>query len=53
MRKENILGSIETGKLADFVVLDKNLFEVDKYEIKNVMPSAVVMDGKVIRGNLP
>ena len=24
-----------------------------KYEIKNVMPSAVVMDGKVIRGNLP
>ncbi|NQY07889.1 MAG: amidohydrolase [Flavobacteriales bacterium] len=53
LRKENILGSIETGKLADFVVLDKNLFEVDKYEIKNVMPSAVVMDGKVIRGNLP
>jgi len=29
MRKENEFGSIEKGKSADMVVLDRNLFEID------------------------
>ena len=47
------LGSIEKGKLADFVILNKNLFEVDPYEISKLKPSAVVMEGKVIQGSFP
>ena len=53
LRLENKLGSIEEGKLADFVVLNKNIFEVDPHEIWKLKPSAVVMEGKVIQGALP
>jgi predicted amidohydrolase YtcJ len=53
LRMEDKLGSIEEGKLADFVVLDKDLFEIDRYEIWKVKPSAVVMEGEVIQGSLP
>ena len=53
LRQEDRLGSIEAGKLADFVILDENLFEVDPYEISKIKPSAVVMEGKVIQGAFP
>jgi hypothetical protein len=53
LRLEDKLGSIEKGKLADFVILDKNLFDVDPYEIWKLKPSAVVMEGEVIQGSFP
>ncbi len=51
LRMENELGSIEKGKLADFVVLNKNLFDVDPYDIVKLKPSAVVMAGKLMQGS--
>ncbi len=51
LRMENQLGSIEVGKLADLVVLDRNLFEVDRYEIHTVRPEAVFMEGEIISGS--
>lgn len=53
LRLEEQLGSIEKGKLADFVILNKNLFNVDTYEISKLKPLAVVMEGKVIQGSFP
>jgi len=53
LRLEDELGSIDEGKLADFVVLDKNIFEVDPYELSTLKPSAVVMEGKLIQGSFP
>ena len=53
MRMENEIGSIEKGKLADLVVLDDNLFEIDSDKIWKVKPSAVLMEGEVIQGALP
>ena len=52
LRKENELGTIEVGKLADLVVLNKNLFDVDVYEIWKVKPKAVMMDGEFIFGSV-
>ena len=52
LRREFDLGSIETGKLADLVVLDNNVFEVDPYEIWQTKPSAVMMEGEVVQGSL-
>ena len=53
LRLEDKLGSIEKGKLADFVILNKNLFKVDPYEISKLKPAAVIMEGKVIQGSFP
>ena len=52
-RLEDDIGSIEVGKIADLVVLDDNLFDIDRYKIWKVKPSAVVMEGKLIQGSLP
>jgi hypothetical protein len=46
------LGSIEVGKRADLVVLDRNLFEIDRYDIHQARPVAVVMDGRLVHGEL-
>ena len=52
-RMEDEIGSIETGKLADLVVLNENLFEMDRYDIHKIKPSAVMMEGELIHGELP
>ena len=49
----NDLGSIEVGKVADLVVLDRDLFETLPNQIKSARPTAVLMEGKVISGALP
>ena len=53
MRMENQIGSIEAGKMADLVVLDENLFDLDSNEIWKIKPAAVLMDGEIIQGALP
>ena len=53
LRMENQIGSIQTGKLADLVVLNDNLFDMDSDKIWKVKPAAVLMEGVVIRGALP
>jgi hypothetical protein len=46
------LGSIEVGKRADFVVLNQNLFEVNRYDVHRTRPVAVIMDGEIVEGDL-
>ena len=53
LRMENEIGSVEVGKLADLLVFDENLFDVDRYAIWKIKPSIVMMEGEVIRGSLP
>ncbi len=52
LRKEDRLGSIEVGKLADLVVLEESLFDLDPRAIHDVKPAAVIMEGIVIYGEL-
>ena len=47
------LGSIEVGKIADLVVLDRNLLETLPSQIKSARPTAVMMEGKLTSGSLP
>jgi len=46
--EENIKGSIETGKLADFVVLSDDILTLDPGKIKDVTVDMTVFDGEVI-----
>ncbi|MGJ5133499.1 amidohydrolase family protein [Bradyrhizobium oligotrophicum] len=44
---EREIGSIEVGKLADLVVLEKNLFEVAPQDIHKTKMMMTVMDGRI------
>ena len=44
----NDIGVLEKGKLADVVVLDRNLFDIDPYEIKTASVELTIMDGKIV-----
>ena len=46
MRMEDRLGSLEVGKLADLVVFEDNLFEMDPYCIHDAKVHETIMDGK-------
>ena len=50
---EDDLGSIEVGKSADLVVLDRNIFESLPTQIRFARPTVVLMEGTVISGSLP
>ncbi|WP_026679448.1 amidohydrolase [Fictibacillus gelatini] len=46
--REHELGTLEVGKLADIVVLERNLFEVPVEEIPNIKVLLTIVDGKVV-----
>lgn len=46
--KEEVLGTITAGKLADIVVLDKNLLEADPDEILDTSVIFTMVDGRVV-----
>ncbi|MCB0281229.1 MAG: amidohydrolase family protein [Calditrichae bacterium] len=46
--EEDIKGSLEKGKLADLVILDKNLFEIPDSTIKDVHVDKTILGGKII-----
>jgi predicted amidohydrolase YtcJ len=45
---ENIKGSIEAGKLADFCVLDEDIMTVDPHKIKDINTLMTIVGGKVV-----
>ena len=46
------LGSIEAGKIANLVIVDRDPCEVPPEELKDVRIEAVMFDGKVVSGKL-
>ena len=49
--EENLKGSIEPGKLADFVVLNGDIFSVRPERIKDIKVEMTVLDGEIIYRN--
>ena len=45
---ENLKGTLTAGKLADFVILDKNPLKVPPMEIKNIKVVETIKEGKTI-----
>jgi predicted amidohydrolase YtcJ len=48
MKKENELGSIEKGKAADMVVLNRNLFKIDSESIIDTKVVYTIFAGKIV-----
>jgi len=46
--QEGVKGTIEPGKLADFVILSDDIFAIDPVKIWNVKVLTTVVDGKVV-----
>lgn len=52
MHKEDILGSIEVGKLADLVVLDRDYMTVPTEDIRDLNSIMTMVDGRIVYENL-
>jgi predicted amidohydrolase YtcJ len=48
---EDVTGSIEAGKKADMIVLDRNLFEISESEIADAQVLMTIFEGKTVRRN--
>jgi predicted amidohydrolase YtcJ len=48
LRQEGVTGSLEVGKLADFIVLDRNFFTIPAEDIANIQVLHTVVGGKVV-----
>jgi hypothetical protein len=48
LNREQELGSIERGKLADLVVLDKDYFSVSDAEMRRIRPVMTVIGGEIV-----
>jgi predicted amidohydrolase YtcJ len=51
-RLEKQTGSVEVGKLADLVVLDRNLFAIPSTEISDAKALVTLFEGKTVNGDL-
>ena len=45
---EDLKGTLTVGKLADFVILDKNPLKVEAMDIKNIQVIETIKEGKSI-----
>jgi predicted amidohydrolase YtcJ len=51
--EEKAKGSLEPGKLADLVVIDRDYLTCPEDEIRQIEPLATMVEGKVVAGALP
>jgi len=48
MKLDDVQGSIEVGKRADLVILDRNLFEISTSEISDAQVVMTIFDGRIV-----
>jgi predicted amidohydrolase YtcJ len=48
LRQDRTTGSLEAGKRADFIVLDRDIFSLDPYELHDTRVTATYLDGREV-----
>jgi hypothetical protein len=48
MHQENLTGSIEVGKAADLIILERNLYDIPIEEISEVRVLETIIEGKTV-----
>ncbi|MBZ9939060.1 amidohydrolase [Mesorhizobium sp. BR1-1-16] len=51
IRLDDKIGSIEAGKMADLLVLERNIFEGDVHDIASTRIDLTLMNGKIVHGS--
>ncbi|MCQ4636272.1 amidohydrolase [Anaerovorax odorimutans] len=52
LHMEKEIGSIEPGKFADLIVIDRDVYETDPLEIQDIKVLSKIFDGRVIFNNI-
>jgi predicted amidohydrolase YtcJ len=47
IRLDAVVGSLETGKLADLIVLDQNILTIDPHDIHRTKVTLTMMNGQI------
>jgi predicted amidohydrolase YtcJ len=53
LKQERTTGSLEAGKRADFIVLDRDIFKIDPYELHTVKVLSTYLDGHEVYAAKP
>jgi predicted amidohydrolase YtcJ len=48
---EDKIGTLETGKLADLVVLDRDYFTVPDAQLRNIRSVLTMVDGRIVHND--
>jgi predicted amidohydrolase YtcJ len=48
LRQDRTTGSLEVGKRADFIVLDRDIFSLDPYDLHDTLVTATYLDGREV-----
>jgi predicted amidohydrolase YtcJ len=51
-KQEHETGSVEAGKYADLIVLDRNLFAIEPTEISDTQVLLTMVEGQIVHGDL-
>jgi hypothetical protein len=52
-READIKGSLRAGKVADLVVLSRDIFSIDPMDIADTSVELTVFDGRIVYANMP
>jgi predicted amidohydrolase YtcJ len=48
LKQEHVTGSLEAGKRADFILLDRDIFAIDAFDLHNTQVTATYLDGREV-----
>jgi len=48
LKQESTTGSLEAGKRGDFIVLDRDIFSIDPFDLHNTQVAATYLDGREV-----
>jgi predicted amidohydrolase YtcJ len=49
--RDDVIGTVEAGKYADLIVIDRDVFKINPLEIDGIKVLTTIFNGKVVHGD--